>query len=391
MNSLSEPKPKPITRKTFESIVFQWINVIKKNESGSVLNLTNREQLWRINQLLQDEDLLTQISPQHQLLIVNLASLSIEEGEEFDRYLSKLRDDGKNKIVLFILQADKLLTEKQSLLSYLNSLPHRNSAYSILFFFQKNIFHSHYLKQLSSFSTLYQNICMYPYYGKRDRIQFISYLQKKFSVDIPKKVQNQIIDRCGGNLWLIKEAVRYFAKTHNTSALFTHEEMMLRLKIIFEEMDEIEKTVLEKLVKKDYLFTQDEKQVIEYFSKIELIFYSANTYVLTIPLFEVFIKERIEKKAQISLNELQQIIVNGVHVETIFSLRERRFLKCMINNPDIIIPRDKAASLMWNETYYTDWALDQFIRRLRNKFAKLGLNRTLITTKKNQGFIFSHK
>lgn len=387
MNSL----PEPITRKTFKSIVLQWIDVIKKNESESVLNLTNREQPWRINQLLQDEDLLKQISLQHQLLIINMASLSIEEGEEFDRYLSKLRDDRKDKIVLFILQADKLLTEKRPLLSYLNSLPQRNPAYSILFFFQKNIFLSHYLKQLSSFSTLYQNILIYPYYGEKDRIQFISYLQKKFSVDIPKKVQNQIIDQCGGYLWLIKEAVRYFVKTHNTLALFTHEEMTLRLKIIFEEMDEVEKTALEKLVKKDYSFTQSEKQVVEHLSKIELISYTANTYAFTIPLFETYIREHIGKKTQIYLNELQQITVNSVQVETIFSLRERRLLKYLISNPNVIIPRNKAASPIWNQTDYTDWALDQFIRRLRNKLLKLGLSRYLITTKKNRGFIFSQE
>lgn len=382
--------PPPITRKTFEETIFQWLDVINRKESGSVLNLSNREQLWRINQLLQDKKLLAKFSST-QILVVNLASLSIEEVEDFDSFLSQNRQPKKDRAALFILNADRLIEEKEFILSYLNSLSHRNPAYSLLFFFQKNITLPHYLEKLAPFSTLYQNTFIYPLYQAPDINQFLFYLEKKFAVQLTSKIKRKISHQCGGHLWLIKEAIRYFAKTKDEIKLFDHEEMTLRLKIIFSEFEEVEKQLLEKLVKKNIIFNEEEKNCLDYFLKTRLLTKDDRSYRFSIPLLEKFIKEQLLQKTKIALNESQAITINGIIADGFFSRREKRFLKYLLKSANTIISREKSSSLIWGNDVrekYTDWALDQFVRRLRNKFGQMGLDRYLIVTKKNQGYVF---
>jgi len=381
--------PSPITQKTFEEVVYKWMAIINRKESGSIINLSGREQPWRVNQFLQDKKIINQLSS-FQILVVDLASFSIEDGEDFDVYLSKNGQQKKEQLVLFILNADLLLAEKKSLLSYLNSLPLGNPCYSLLFFFNKNITLSHHLKKLSSYTTLYQNICFYPHYQKADVDQFLFYLEKKFQTRLSFSLKTEIFQECGGYLWLIEEAVRYYSQTKDKGSLFNHEEMKLRLRIIFDEFDEVEKRLLEKIIKKDQLFDEEEKECLDYFLKIGLLKKSGCFFKFSASLLEEFIKEEVSKRTKITLNEIQAITINGIVVDGFFSRREKRFLKYLLNSPNTVVSREKAAALIWRDEVegYTDWALDQFIRRLRNKFEQLGLPRDLITTKKNQGFIF---
>lgn len=381
--------PPPITQNTFISIVSQWANITKRNDSASILNLSNREQLWRINQLLQDKEIVKLFSPS-QIIVINLVSLPFDETEELESYLAKKRDKNKGSVVLFILSADRLLDEKQSLLAFFNSLPHRNEDYKVLFFFQKNILLSHHVQKLSSFSTLYQNICPYPFYENPDQLQFIDYLEEKFKVKLPINVIKKIVINCGGHLWLIKEAVRYYMYSHDESGLFSHAEMRLRLEILFNEFDDLEKKVLEKLTGNNLVINEKEKKIIDYFVNIKLLKLKNNKYFFTIPILADYVREQASKKNGIHLNELHQLTLNGITIEEYFTVREKRLLKFFLLTPKIPISRDKTASIIWKQENYTDWALDQFIKRLRKKLVLLGLNKNTLITKRNQGYMLHH-
>lgn len=167
--------------------------------------------------------------------------------------------------------------------------------------------------------------------------------------------------------------------------------MGLRLQIIFNEFDDLEKHVLEKSLSKGATFDEKERRIIDYFVNINLLKPKDSGFVFAIPLFANYIKEQSLKKNRLALNELKQISLNGVIIEGFFSVREKKLLRFFLQLPNTSITRAKVASIIWKQQNYTDWALDQFIRRLRNKFAKLGLNRSLISTMRNQGFIFSQE
>ena len=84
-------------------------------------------------------------------------------------------------------------------------------------------------------------------------------------------------------------------------------------------------------------------------------------------------------------------MINNVVVSGFFSKQEKRLIVYFLKNQEKIITRDDAASILWGNSLdgFTDWALDQAIYRLRNKFNKLGLDSVMIATKKNQGFLFT--
>lgn len=384
--------PPPITTETFEKILAEWQKIIKRQESGSIINLSKREQPYRINQLLSNQHLFNKFFKNISVLTVNLCNSPLEDEEDFNLYLKKNLKLKNKKVCLFILGADCLLEEKFFLLPFLNNLAFKNHQYSLLYIFQKNITLENIAKKLSPFSSLYQNIFIYPFYQEKDINQFIFYLEKKFSIKLPKNLALKIKEQCGGHLWLVKEAVRYYAKTKDQKNIFTHQEMSWRLKIIFAEFEEEERKVLEKVVQKNFNFTFEERAILDYFLKTKLIKGDGRFFSLTIPLMSHYLLNQLDKKMEISLDKNNQIMINSLVFDNFFSKRQKKLLKFFLKNKGKVISREKVAEVLWGENSletYTDWALDQLIKRLRNKFLKLGLNYNLIKTKKKEGYIFN--
>lgn len=229
------------------------------------------------------------------------------------------------------------------------------------------------LRIISSYNYLLQNIFFYPKYNQIDLKQFLFYLEQKF------KIKGLIIDQCGTNLWLIKEAVRYYAKTKDIKNIFDHQEMILRLKVIYDELEVQEKQALKKLVKQEANFTDEENTVLNYLKTTNIIS----------PLLNKFISQQIAKENNLSLGKDKNILLNSFPIDYFFSKSERKGLRFFLTRTNMLVSREELGMTLWNNSDFSDWALDQFIRRIRNRFIKLGLEKNLIKTKKNQGFIFS--
>lgn len=378
--------PAPLTKQTSSKIFNRWIDAVKRNESCSVVNLSKREQFYRLNQFLDKE---TAKYPHFQFITLDCISEGIEDADDLDRFFEKKIDNKIGRHVCFIIDADNLLVEKLQLLSYLDSLRHQNPNISFIYFFNRNITYPWHTNKLARFGSLYQNLQFHSFYDKPDQSQFIIYLQKKFNIKLPKNTAEKIVVHCDGCLWFIKEAVRHFTQTKQEKDLFSHPEMITRLKIFYDDFEEKEKNVLEKIIRSDLHFNREEKIILAYFQKINLIKIDGKNYLIKSSLLSDFIKKELAKKVEISVNESGQLLVNDVTLDGFFSRREKNLLRYFIQNPTELLGREKTATIIWGESYkteYSDWALDQVIRRLRNKLAHLGLSRNLIQTKKNQGF-----
>ena len=211
-------------------------------------------------------------------------------------------------------------------------------------------------------------------------MQFISYLENKFKTVITGKISQQIIDVCGPNLWLVKQAVRYYAQTKDEQNLFEHEEMNLRLKVILNEFDKPELEVIKKIAKKDTHFTNDEFLIIKFLEKTNF----------TSKLLFRYCTQVMAKENNLSLTEDKKLILNTIPVDTLFSKSEKKGLRYLLARPNSLVKRQELAEIIWGEEKeYTDWALDQFIKRLRDRVKNLGLSKDLIKTIKNKGFIFN--
>lgn len=385
----------PFRQKTFDDFLSRWAKIINNNECGSIVHLSKRDQLYRIKQIQNNQKILKRYlreSDTTTMLYLDITTEAIEDKIDLETYLTQ---NGilfsKKKIILFVLDADRLLDEKSYLLSVINSLYQRVPKISILYLFQKNIMLPRYTAKYSSFGTLYQNIKIFPLFNPEDCRYFFKQLEQRFQATYPSYIIDQIVHHCGGYFWLIKQAARHYAEYHDNKTLFINKGMKFRLQILYDEFHEEEKQVLQKIVMKDYVFNKNEKLIIEYFLKTRHLIKTKLRYTLTIPLLDKYIGEQLEKKILFTINEREELILNQAIIDSLFSKREKRVLKCFLKNPKKILSRELIAQTIWQQSYeqeYTDWALDQFIKRLRMKLTKLGLYPQLITTKKNQGYIF---
>ena len=383
------------SKETFEKFIGEIAKIINQKECGSILNLARRDQLYRVKQLQDNQKSLRKIINNKKsvhFLFLDLSSQMIEDEIDLKKYLEKNIKNSKNNIVLFILDADKLFDERSLLLGGIDGLRHQIPNISIVYFFQKNIFLNKYLKKFARFTTSYQNIIIFPYYQREDCQVFIAQLEQRFNIKVRKKTSNLILDRCGGHFWLIKQAVRQLAKDKVINNIFNNEDMIFRLKVIADEFEPEEKDLLEKIIKEDFNFLSEEKNILTYFLKNKFLYKRDRQYFFSIPILKDYLTEQISQKNQIKINERKQIVINNIITDGYFSKKEKRMMIFFIKNINKIVRREEVAKEIWREDYqelYTDWALDQFIRRLRLKFIKLGLDQKMIKTKKNQGFIFN--
>ena len=95
--------------------------------------------------------------------------------------------------------------------------------------------------------------------------------------------------------------------------------------------------------------------------------------------FCVVLSDRDIKKA---LKD-KRIVINSVVVDSFFSKKERAAFRYFLSQKKEIISREQIAKAVWgNCDSYSDWALDQFIRRLRKKYKKEARDRKINEVKR---------
>jgi len=281
--------PSPFSSTTFKQRFKPWADIINRGECASILNLAKRDQLYRIKQLQKESKLFNQYLrfPQKtQFLYLDIVSERIEDKIDLDKFISLNINPTKKRQVLFILDADKLLNERVNLLASIDALFHQHNHLSIIYLFQKNIILPKFVKQFSLYSSLYQNILTFSLFSHSDSQQFLIHLEKLFSVVVPIKLKAQILEQCGGQFWLIKQIVRYFAETKSQDLIFDHESLNFRLKVLYQELEPEEQALLNKIVKRAESFSAEEKLIIKYFVTVGLLKKTNRKYMITIPLFE---------------------------------------------------------------------------------------------------------
>ncbi len=372
-----------LTKETYERIFSEWLEIIKRRECGSIIHLPKRDQLYRVHAFLQSK-----YAQEYPCILLDLTAHPIEDSFDLERFVRNQIIPTTKKIVLLVLDADKLIDEKISLVSSLNNLYHQIPTLSILYFFGKNITSLTLAKKLSNYTTFYQNIHIFPYLDKKDSYHFVHYLEKKLDTEIPDTLIEGIVDMCGGIPWLIKEACRYWSKIKDFDHIFDHEEMRIKICMLADEFLIEEKKILEKILKRNFVFSNQEQIVLNYLLKTNTLFKKGHTYYFFSPLLEDCLKKQLTEKLKIEALNAHDLVINGVAMNNYFSIREKRLLLYLINKKGETIERDCVAKIIWKgQESYSDWALDQFILRLRKKLVSLGFEKNFIKTVKNQGFI----
>jgi len=83
------------------------------------------------------------------------------------------------------------------------------------------------------------------------------------------------------------------------------------------------------------------------------------------------------------------VYVNMVPVDKMFTRKELSVLKLFLEKTNKIVSRDEIAQKMWpinTQDDYSDWAIDQLIKRIRNSLKELSLSPKIIEVVRNKGY-----
>lgn len=357
--------------------------VFKSNEPALYLFCPKADRSRRIDHLIQDYQF------NFPVIKLDFSLLGIEDKDELDQFLKKQSlISKKEKTGLIVTGFEEFISEKKfGLINYLLKLEASDPNLSLLFFSETDLTNPSVSRNFS-LTSLFSRVFYYPLYDKKDSLDFIKYLCQKWAVKIKDSVKNKIVDFCGGHFWLVKEAVRQLKDnpTEKVEKILKSEPMDFRLSQIYLSFLPSEKEVLKKIIAGEKITNEIEKHSLNYLTKIGVV----KKNQLKIPLLENYLRKFLPKKI-ISFDN-NHFSANGIIIDHLFSRKEKRALKTLLLKQNQTVSREEMAKALWpikTEEFYSDWAIDRIIARLREKIKQLGISKKTIKTIRSQGFCFS--
>lgn len=254
-----------------------------------------------------------------------------------------------------------------------------------IFLFDIDITHPEIARHFRS-TALFSNVYYYPLYKEKDANDFVTYLSEKWQFEVPDRVREKIVYKCGGHLWLLKYTMRALRDDPRSDLqeIFESEQMIFRLEQISNLFLDSEKALLRRFIKGESIEEEDEKHSLRYLTKMNIV----NGRDLTIPLLEDHLRKSLPK-VNIQITD-KHVLLNDIRVDSQFSRQEKRVFKLLLELKNQVVTRDEIAKAIWpinTEESYSDWAVDRLIARLRTKIISLGLPKDIIKTFRNRGYM----
>lgn len=364
---------RPITSETELGLFSFWESTFRSGEICSTFFYPISGNNYRLVDFLDWYRKRNGVSP----LLVNLSTTNTEEVEDLKKLFTKARHG------LIVKPAESLVLPhmKKSFHNYLNwNNKHKKGALMIFEGFIDSIFSS---IEASEFHDAFQHTHFFPLLSLPDTAQFISHLRakygwKKSNLDIEK-----IYAETGGHTWLIKEIVRESALGRSFEEIITSTQYKYKCKTIFDRIPEKLRCVFNNLIAGEDVDASSSSFVALH----QLGFIKNNRNIWTVPRF---VKEQsIAKMGRLEIRD-ERLIHNQIDVSAYFSVQECIFLKTVIATQGFQT-REFIAKLIWPNGNYSDWTFDQLVKRVRNKFIKIGLSPKLIVTKRGRGIKYESK
>jgi hypothetical protein len=382
MNKYAEPLP----RSSVDAMFGAWLAVIRRKECASIISLPKFDREYRASQFVGWVQ--SQREKGIHVVPISLHSFVTEVWEELAAKLTALKHPTKYTVFL-VTDADWLLTSAPHLISRFQSFvlsPYRSV--SFLFFFERNIFDV-INKPLIGHEPLFtQNVLHQSLYKKDDMSHFLRHMEHMYGFALSAKNRELIWDECRGYIWLSTEALRHAHQTKKLS--FTHDAFIFRLRAIWDGFNADEQKILARVVTGKSMI-EGRPEILAYFEKTGLLVNSGKLYTITVPILERFIRDIVRRERQLKLSQDGKLSMGAIVMDPVFSAKEKSVMTCLLQHQGETVSRDAVAKVVWGsgvEYDYSDWNLDQVIRRLRVRLGLLGLSGTLIDTVKGKGFRF---
>lgn len=399
-----------LTTDQYRNGVIKWLRALRRKESVAISFIPKTDRIIRLEQLLNDKVLMRSVlgtRSLHIFQLVDFTSSTIEDQEDLyyqiGNHLNSSRIAEKKltfvgwmnylkskdaTLVLTIVEGEKLLNPANShiltLLSY--AVDEHFPSIRILTIFETDITHPTVVAYLPSSTRLYQNIYNYPLYSQEDTRKFVALLEHQYRIPMAAKVKDDIVKRCGGHFWFVKEAVRGIASSGTWSP--EDEGMIFRLRTVFHSLLDSEQSLLKKLAMGKSDFTREEKVSIVYLKRMRVI---NEQNKCTIDILNDFIVKHEEPISTITFAD-NRLSINNVPIDSFFSKKEHRVIKLLVEKANKIVTREEIALRIWpKDTHeqYSDWAIDQIIARVRKRLGELSLSASNLKVVRGKGYLLT--
>ena len=359
---------------SFSLLVNQIGKLTTLSEPGVVISAPYNGMERRVKQIIDNEA--TQFP--HPLIYVN--ATKINNIEEFLFEVSSLGFRvGVDPVIIFVINSNAWhWCQNFEIFSELHEIQSRSKGFKVVYFFETNIW-SEESKKFSYQAHLWSEPVYYPLHDELDSQRFIHYLTKKWRLlKLSKRIVRQIVHQCKGHLWLLKQALAEYTLNNHIEFARLSELPAMRYRL--------------DLLKA--AFTCEEIRLLtgsgdkntsahEHLTKLGLL----SNDSCTIPLLKSFISRSLGTKKLIVKEET--ILYQDMVLNQMFSNLEQQVLRLLIHHTGKYVTKDQIADVVWGkdaDEMYSVWAIEQLMKRIRVKLAKLGFLQSYIKTKRGLGY-----
>lgn len=408
----------PILPETFEAIVAPWLTGIAHKDIVAVesypasdrqrryVNLLDNHSLQE--KYLKDSDRYLWISVDFRVdpiddvpdleatilrKITELTGKNHGKRGDFREKISQFEKKYKKKVILAAFGCEELLASRKIPILIWFTILCRFDSLRMLLFVEANLFSPKTLEIFGKVPAFQPRISIMHLYDHTDTRQFIRHMTAgEWNMHISQNMEDTILTGCKGLLLLVKEAL-WHLRDHpkaTADAIFSHTEMQFNLAALWNGFAKEEQDVLERVVMRQVVEDNGYHSSIIYLERMRFLSRDHSSWRLTVPFLARYVRKRFAQQKQLTLSDQKEIFLDGVPVGMQFSRAQRRVLSHLLLHPEQVISRDAIAMLLWphdTQTYYSDWAIDSSVSRLRVRLLQLGIGTHVLETKKGKGFI----
>lgn len=367
--------PLPLTASTYNTHLSNWLDVLKRSEVCTVLFAPI---IGRPNRISNLESILQSQGKK-------LAVLEFPKGVNIDTHIIEDTFNDPEVYAVVVMFAERFLQPHFGLILESILLQQITTGKGVLFFFDTFWYEieSSYLK---SYSNLFQNVDYFPIFSEADSKQFMKYLGVKWQIKLSKEQISILWTYTNGQPWLIKEAIRQLSKGSDINQIFHSNMYQFKTTEIWNVLDSRAKVVLQKTLETQIIGTD----VIS--SSLQQMGYISEQFPQLIPTFLINAIKALPKATLVL--EGDELLIDNQLSNDKFTKLELRFLTHLVKSKTKILSREQMASICWpeaNDTGYSDWALDQIVKRVRKKLKQLGISPQSVKTFKAKGYSFKYE
>ncbi len=404
----------PITERTTHSNAERWLKIVKYGESGVVLQIQDDCE-YRVGEILNNKPLLKEIlGPYYRKYLLtyvpidkaNIVSAMFDELLKVVRTraislpknmtdLASLSDYLVNKgynLGFFVTGVGELpYTDQYDQLRAVEKLLQSAHNFSVVVFSDRDITSEKYALLVDKCSLLFDHVEIYPLYSRADALQFVKYNESMWQMSLSNTKNQEIVDKCGGYLWLISHVQRQLRDDFDIqwSDLEDDAGLLIKLESIMAKLDSISRDLLRAVESGSISRNQKQTPEFNFLVKTGLVLEKDGIYLLGIPLLSLVFKRMVDLE-EIRIVE-GNLYVGAKKIVNEMSESETKVLVHMIKNKQEVVNREKIGQILWTDKQakdYSDWAIDRVMSRLRQKMKQVGISPNLLRTVKRRGYVF---